>query len=304
MEQKLLKRALLAAAFFASFLAAAPAARADVNFYSRFPDNVLADRLVASMSDEELLGQIFLLGYSGFTVTPELLAWIRDHGLGAVKIFGWNANNLSELTASISTMQRAAHGNRLQIPLIIATDQEGGWVRHIRGDTSITPGNMAIGATDLPEDAHRTGYYIGTELKALGINMDFAPTVDVYSNPHADVIGSRSFGSDPVRTGLLSVAFFRGLKQVGIISTAKHYPGHGAAGSDSHLTLPVIPASLNLLWDRDLVPYRFLIKEGIPAIMAGHLAYPQITGKVWPATLSRYFETQLLRERLGFQGLI
>jgi len=273
-------------------------------FYSALPSTALAQVLVSTMSDEELLGQVFMLGYDGDLPSPEILAWIRDHGLGGVKIFGWNATSLGNLTKSIGLMQTAALGTRLRIPLLIATDQEGGWVRQIKGDTSITPGNMAIGASNLPSDAYKTGLYIGRELGSLGINMDFAPDADVYTNPRADVIGPRSFGSDPTRVGLLAVAFYRGLREAGIISAAKHYPGHGDAAGDSHLTLPVVNATFDQIWRRDLVPYRMLIADGLPAIMSGHLAYPKITGNRLPATLSKVFEREILRTRLGFRGVV
>ena len=294
-----------------SFAAATSTGQADAGtvgvrptFFSALPAGALTQVLVSTMSDRELLGQVFMLGYDGDLPSPEILAWIRDHGLGGVKIFGWNATSLRALTKSITMMQTAALGTRLHIPLLIATDQEGGWVRQIKGDTSVTPGNMAIGATNLPSDAYKTGLYIGRELKSLGVNMDFAPDADVYTNPRADVIGSRSFGSDPTRVGLLAVAFYRGLREAGIISAAKHYPGHGDAAGDSHLTLPVVNATFDQIWSRDLVPFRMLIADGLPAIMSGHLAYPKVTGNRLPATLSKVFESEILRKRLGFHGLI
>lgn len=278
--------------------------QAEVNFYTNMPTEQLLPRLLTSMDDSELLGQVFLLGYAGSLPTPKIMGWITEHGLGGVKIFGWNARNIADLTESITRMQRAATETRLKIPLTVATDQEGGWVRHIQGDTSITPGNMAIGATNLPEDAFKSAYYIGRELHVLGVNMNFAPDVDILTNPHADVIGPRSFGSNPVKAGLLSVAFFKGLQSTGIIATAKHYPGHGDAAGDSHLTLPIIQASLDRIWNRDLVPYRLLVKDGLPAIMVGHLAYPKVTGNFEPASLSPYFVTEILRNRIGFKGVV
>ena len=144
------------------------------------------DRIIASMNDTELLGQIFMLGYFGSKPSEEILHWIGEKKIGGVKIFGWNAEDLGELTESIVQMQRTAAQTRHSIPLFIATDQEGGWVRHVKGTTSVTPGNMAIGATGLPYDAYWSGYHIGSELKQVGINMNFAPTVDVYTNTEAD----------------------------------------------------------------------------------------------------------------------
>jgi beta-N-acetylhexosaminidase len=168
----------------------------------------------------------------------------------------------------------------------------------------VSPGNLALGATGVPGDAYRTGYYLGCELAALGINMDFAPTADVYTNPEASVIGPRSFGSDPGTAGLLSAAYARGMTDAGVLPTAKHFPGHGSADQDSHGHLPKIDVSLRQLLDRDLIPYRILVREGIPAIMTGHLAFPQIVGTLTPASLSPFFLGTILREKLGFKGLI
>ncbi|MFP4266663.1 MAG: glycoside hydrolase family 3 protein [Spirochaetaceae bacterium] len=261
------------------------------------------DRLVSSMDDTELLGQIFLLAYTGTSPSDQILTWIEEKKIGGVKIFGWNAEDLEELSIGISTMQREAARNRLSIPLFVATDQEGGWVRHVKSSTSITPGNMAIGASGLPHDAFWTGYYIAKELKAVGINMNFAPTVDVYSNMEAHVIGPRAFSESPVETANLAVAYYMGMEKAGVISTAKHFPGHGNATEDSHGTLPRIDTPFSVLWDRELLPYRFLIKRDIPAIMSGHLSFPAIEEDI-PASLSSYFLEEVLRERMGFSGIV
>ncbi|MEA1912020.1 MAG: glycoside hydrolase family 3 protein, partial [Spirochaetota bacterium] len=224
--------------------------------------------------------------------------------IGGVKIFGWNVSNLERLGRSITLMQKTASETPLKIPLFIATDQEGGWVRHVKGNTSITPGNMSIGATSIPQDAYNTGKYIGLELKTIGINMNFAPTVDIYTNPDADVIGPRAFSSVPMTTATLSTSFFQGQESAAVISTAKHFPGHGSAGGDSHGMLPIVDADLQTLWDRELLPYRFLIKRNIPAIMSGHISFPDITGKDIAASGSKYFLTTVLREQMGFKGII
>ncbi len=269
------------------------------------PDpTILTESLIHQMTEEEILGQLLLVGYSSVEPTPLLLEWIRSRGIGGVKIFGWNAEDLNRLYRSIQQMQEHSNRRKLKLPLFIATDQEGGWVRHVKGDTAITPGNLALGAARIPYDAYRTGYLIGKELKALGINMNFAPTVDVYVNPEANVIGPRAFSSDPVLTGILGVAYYRGMAEAGIICAAKHYPGHGNADEDSHGALPVIYDSFDTLWKRDLLPYRMLISEGIPAILSGHLSFPKITGDNRPSSLSSFFGTELLRNRLGFQGLL
>ena len=260
--------------------------------------------LASSMSDDELLGQVFMLGYPATDIPPYLRGWIEKRSLGGVKIFPRNVASLRQLAATTAALQETARRQPRQIPLLIATDQEGGWIRHIKHAASQTPGNLALGATGLAADAFQTGRYLGAELAALGINMNFAPTVDVYSDPDAAVIGPRAFSSDPVQTGLLAVAYFRGLQSAGVMATAKHFPGHGAADRDSHLVLPRVGADLELLWQRELVPYRFLAREGLPAIMTGHLAFPEITGNDDSASLSPLFVRDLLRERLGFAGIV
>ena len=258
----------------------------------------------ASLTDDELLGQAFMLGYPDAELTPFLLGWIESRGLGGVKIFPRNVASLARLATDVDAVQAAAQRQPRRIPLLIATDVEGGWIDHVKHQLSKTPGNLAIGAAGMADDAYRTGRYLGLELAALGINMNFAPTVDVYSSPDASVIGPRAFGSDPVQAGLLAVAWFRGLQSAGIIATAKHYPGHGAADRDSHLVLPRVAADRQQLWDRELVPYRFLIREGLPAVMSGHLAFPAIAGEDVPASLSPLFMDELLRDRLGFEGVV
>jgi beta-N-acetylhexosaminidase len=265
---------------------------------------VLAAALVDRMSDEEALGQTFMLGWVGAEPSPLILDWIRDRNLGGVKIFGWNTADTRLLAETVGKLQTEALGTSLKIPLLVATDQEGGLVRHVKGATSETPGNMAIGASGRPIDAYQAGFYIGRELSLLGINMNFAPTVDLYTNRDSVLIGPRSFGSDPVQAGILGAAFVKGLGAAGIIATAKHYPGHGGTELDSHGVLPRIEAPFETLWERELVPYRLLAKEGLPAVMSGHIAFPGTPAGEAPASLSSWFLQDILREKIGYRGLI
>jgi beta-N-acetylhexosaminidase len=184
----------------------------------------------------------------------------------------------------------------------VATDQEGGWIRHIKGATTVTPGNMAIGASGRPYDAYRSAYLIGRELAALGVNMNFAPSVDLATKPRSYIVGPRAFSDDPRTVAALGAAYARGLADAGVIATAKHFPGHGGTEDDSHGILPVIRIDEKTLWERELLPFRVLAAEGVPAIMSGHLAFPLVSDGT-PASLSRYFMTRILRERIGFKGL-
>ena len=262
-----------------------------------------AAALVAQMSDEEVLGQLFMMAYPTDTPPDLLFEWISRRGLGGVKIFGWNAEDTDKLAIAVAAIQKAALSTNGAIPLLVATDQEGGWIRHVKGATSVTPGNMAIGASGRPYDAYWSAYYIGRELDALGVNMNFAPSVDLATKPKSSIIGPRAFSVDPVQAAALGVAYFRGLDDAGIIATAKHFPGHGDTELDSHGILPVIRIDEKLLWSRELLPYRMLSAEGIPAIMSGHLSYPLISKDGKPASLSKTFMTSILRDMIGFKGV-
>ncbi|MDR0302404.1 MAG: glycoside hydrolase family 3 protein [Treponema sp.] len=264
----------------------------------------LAAAIEKAMTDEQALAQVFMLGWVGEEPSPVIMEWIRKRNIGGVKIFGWNTADTLKLAKTVGELQEASLEGAFNIPLIIATDQEGGWIRHVKGNTSETPGNMAIGAASYPRDAYLSGYYIGKELALLGINMNFAPTVDIFSNRDSSLIGPRAFGSDPVKAGIFGAAFMKGQLAAGVIPTAKHYPGHGDTDLDSHGVLPKINLPFETLWERELIPYRMLAAEGIPAVMSGHLAFPMTQAKDTPASLSSWFLNDLLRDKIGFNGVI
>jgi len=274
-----------------------------LDFWSDVPNEQLARQITEEMTDSELLSQTFMFGWAG-AEPPELLYQWVERGLGSVKVFGWNTDDIHLVAKSISSLQKKSLTGRFRIPLFVATDQEGGWIRHVKGDTSITPGNMAIGASGYPADSWYTAYYISEEIKALGINMNFAPTVDLFTNHESTIIGTRSFGEDPEKAGILGAAFASGSSAAGVIPTAKHFPGHGDTSLDSHGKLPVINISFDTFKNRELIPYLYLVKENVPAIMSGHLSYPQIDTSGAPASLSKYFLSDLLRNQLGYKGLI
>ena len=264
----------------------------------------LAAAIEEAMSDDQALAQVFMLGWVGAEPSPLIMDWIRDRNIGGVKIFGWNTEDTVLLARTVGALQEASLKGAFNIPLLVATDQEGGWIRHVKGSTSETPGNMAIGASGYPHDAYLTGYYIGRELALLGINMNFAPTVDLFTNRESELIGPRAFGNNPVNVGILGAAIMNGQQAAGFITTSKHYPGLGDTDLDSHGVLPSIDISFETLWDRELVPYRMLASEGLPAIMSGHLAFPKTTAKGTPASLSSWFLKDILRDKINYRGII
>jgi len=273
-------------------------------FWDAVPDGELAGKIASAMTDEELLAQIFMFGWAGSDPSPLVVDWVGDHSLGSIKVFGWNTDNTDKVAQAVLLLQKKASEGRFRIPLLVATDQEGGWIRHIKGRTSQTPGNLAIGASGLPSDSWYSGFYISRELAALGINLNFAPTVDLYTDHESTVIGPRSFGEDPEAAGILGSAFVAGSRAAGVLTTAKHFPGHGDTGLDSHGKLPEIRISRDTLYKRELVPFRSLIAAGVPAVMSGHLGFPRITGNGVPATFSSLFLRDILRKELGFDGLV
>ena len=275
-----------------------------LNFSDNGTPEEIAAAIEQAMTDEQALAQVFMLGWVGAEPSPLIVDWIRDRNIGGIKIFGWNTEDTSLLARTVGTLQETSLKGPFNIPLLVATDQEGGWIRHVKGNTSETPGNMAIGASGYPRDAYLAGYYIGKELALLGINMNFAPTVDLFTNRESELIGPRAFGSNPVNVGILGAAFIKGQQAAGVIPTAKHYPGHGDTELDSHGVLPSIDISFETLWDRELIPYRMLAAEGLPAVMSGHIAFPNTQAKTVPASLSSWFLEDILRVKMGYQGII
>ncbi|MGH3392343.1 MAG: glycoside hydrolase family 3 protein, partial [Actinomadura sp.] len=228
--------------------------------------------------------------------------WLLDElerGLGGVTLFAINGNvpgtaELAELTAAL----------RKAGDPVISIDEEGGDVTRLAHRTgSPYPGNAALGAVDDPELTRRVHRSLGAELAQVGVNLDFAPSVDVNIADDNPVIGTRSFGSDAQLVARHAAAATVGLQEAGVAACAKHFPGHGSTRVDSHLEAPVVDADLELLERRELVPFRAAIEAGVQTVMTAHLNLPAITGGV-PATLSHAAITGLLRERLGFQGVV
>ncbi|WP_228645758.1 glycoside hydrolase family 3 protein [Microtetraspora sp. AC03309] len=269
---------------------------------------------LAGMSVEEKVGQLFMPVVYGSRADSEHRENTARFGVGTpaeaiekyhpggVIIFPW-AGNVSDAKqlAALTTGLRRASG---KVPLMIGVDQEHGIVSPLGSIVTKLPGAMAIGSTGDPANAREAARLTGTELRALGITMDFAPVADVNINPRNPVIGPRAFGSDPARVATMVGAAVDGFHAAGIASTAKHFPGHGDTSTDSHTGLPVIQHS-KAQWRRlDAPPFREAIEHGIDAIMTAHVVMPKLDPSGDPATLSRTILTGLLRDELGFEGVI
>jgi beta-N-acetylhexosaminidase len=213
-----------------------------------------------------------------------------------------NVESPAQLRQLNLTLWQAAIDNG-EPPPLIGIDQEGGQLIAIRGGTTELPGNMALGATRSPELAYQAGAVLGRELLAMGVNLNLAPALDVNINPQNPVVGTRSFGDDPEWVSKLGVALINGLRDQGVMAAAKHFPGHGDTSVDSHYAAAVVHHNAARLNEVELKPFRAAISAGVPAILTAHVTYTALD-QDYPATLSARILTKLLREELGFTGLI
>ena len=269
------------------------------------------DSTLASLSLRERVGQMvwrWVLGdyaSEGDSSYERARADVVDLGIGGITM---SLGSPIEVAAKINALQRVA-----KVPLIVSSDLEpnlgrleGGIFSHYLtdgGGATVLPNAMAIAATGRDEDAFEAGRIIAREAKAVGIRVNFAPSVDVNNNPSNPVINVRSFGEDPQRVARLSELFIRGTQEQGVAATAKHFPGHGDTDVDSHAGLPVVTATRQRLDSLELVPFRAAIAAGVSMVMTAHIALPAVQGdSTTPATLAPRILTGLLRDTLHFGG--
>jgi len=244
-----------------------------------------------------------LLSFAGEELSAAAAEALAARAAGVTLYRFLNVRSATQVRALTDTLRAAA--DRLGLPpLVIAADHETGQMHVLGDDATPFAGAMAIGAAGDQDLAERVGAAIGTELRAVGVNLVYAPVCDLATNPRNPVVGIRSFGDDPVAVGRLAAATVRGLQSAGVAATAKHFPGHGDPSGDSHLGLPVIERTADELRLRELVPFRAAIDAGARVEMAGHLAVPALTGRRdLPATIAPEILRTLLRGDLGFGGL-
>ncbi|MEC0240060.1 glycoside hydrolase family 3 N-terminal domain-containing protein [Paenibacillus dokdonensis] len=274
------------------------------------------DKLISYMTVSEQVGQILMPdirqwnGHVTTTVNEGLKRSIHDQDLGGLILFDKNIVDIRQVTTLTHDLQMEAG----DIPLFLGIDQEGGVVKRIPGGTNL-PGQMALGATGDTALAEAAGRLTGEELKALGLQVNFAPVLDINSNPDNPIIGMRSFSSDADLVSRLGLASIKGLQQSRVIAAVKHFPGHGDTTVDSHLGMPVLTHSRERLEAVELKPFRAAIDNGVEMIMTAHIAFPAVDNEhvislkdgssvPIPATLSKKVLTGLLRGELGYKGVI
>jgi Beta-glucosidase-related glycosidases len=251
----------------------------------------------------EKVGQLFVFGFHGYEPTEEIISLIEKYGIGGTIYFGRNVRNARQVHRLSSSLKditgRAGRPN-----MLVAIDQEGGMVARIVDGVTLMPGNMALGATGSAEGAGETARVCGEELRLLGVTMNYAPCLDVNNNPDNPVINVRSYGDRAQVAGDLGKAALLGYQASKIAATVKHFPGHGDTSVDSHHALPVIPHNRERLDTIELAPFRAAIAAGTAAIMTAHVCLPALDPSGKPSTLSEPVLTGLLREELGYKGVI
>lgn len=251
----------------------------------------------------ELIGQHVLIGVSGYALTSDEKKFIVENNISGVVLFSRNVSEPKQVWELCSEIQSLRHQTTEKTPLYIAIDMEGGRVARLKAPFTEWPPLKTLGDLDSPTLSFNFARAMGQELKAVGINLDFAPCIDVFSNPKNTVIGDRAISSDPEMVAKHTSALIRGYMKSEIIPCAKHFPGHGDTIIDSHEDLPVENADMERLNSLELIPFKKAFKSRLEMTMTAHIRFPKIDPE-WPVTLSEIFLKRILREEMKYRGLI
>ena len=250
------------------------------------------------MSVRDMVGQMFVVGMAGTEPDYYIEKMVQERNVGGVLLFGYNMESKGQTRALTESLQELALATEPSTPLFVAVDHEGGEVSHAPWVT-YQPSAAELGGRGDKREVRGSYERIGLELRQAGVNTDLAPVVDT---GYGSAIGSRSFGDDPETVSRLGAAAVDGFQDAGVVSSAKHFPNHGVAVSDSHTSLPVVDHDLQTIESYDLPPFRAAVQAGVPMVMVGHLLYPAIDPDL-PVSLSPK-AIGLLRENLGFEGVV
>lgn len=255
------------------------------------------------MTLREKLGQLFIIGVAGTELSGTEEDFLVNNNIGGVILMGRNCKTPEQIHQLSTSIQKLRHKTNLKTPFFISTDMEGGRVARLKAPFTQWPSLRKLGDIDSPSLAFNMSMFMGRELRAVGINLDFAPCVDVLTNPTNTAIGDRALSADPEMVAKMSSALVRGYMKSEIITCAKHFPGHGNTVVDSHEELPVEDASMERLNNIELVPFKKAIRSRVDLIMMSHVLYKNIDPE-FPASLSEIFTKKILREELRYRGLI
>lgn len=261
------------------------------------------DEIMANLSLEAKVGQLFVFSISDDHIDDATAAFLQNTRAGNIILYNKNIKDPNQIIDLNKSLQNQIIRNT-KLPAFIGIDQEGGQITRLSNGEAFFPGAMACSAAGDPDVTYKQGQYMGQELKALGINMDFAPVVDINSNPQNPVINTRAYGDNPDTVSSYSAGMIKGLQEQNVIACVKHFPGHGDTITDSHYSLPTINKSLDDLKQMEFIPFQKAVDNGTDAIMTAHITFPQIESNNLPATLSKTFLTDILRNQMNFNGLI
>ena len=256
---------------------------------------------IDNMTLDEKIGQMITVGIDGYTINDKTKELIQDKKVGGVILFKNNVSDSNQLLELINNIKDINSTNKT--PIFISVDQEGGRVNRLPKEIKQLPSSEVIGKKNDNNLAYDIGKDMGYALKNFGFNMDFAPVLDINSNPNNTVIGDRAFSSDKDVVANLGVSEIKGFESSNIIPVAKHFPGHGDTSTDSHYALPVINKTLDELQSVEFVPFKKAIEENVPAVMVSHILMPKIDDTN-PASMSKTIITDILRKDLKFDGLV
>ncbi|AHI07252.1 hypothetical protein BDW_13760 [Bdellovibrio bacteriovorus W] len=255
------------------------------------------------MSIKDIIGQHIFIGLSGHALTNDEKKFIIKNNIGGICLFGRNVDSPEQVRELCAEIQDLRHQQADKAPLFIGIDMEGGRVHRLKAPFTKWPALKYLGDLDAPTVSYNFANAMGKELRAVGINLDFAPCVDIFTNPSNTVIGDRSLSSDPELVAKHASALVRGYIKADIITCAKHFPGHGNTLVDSHEDLPIENLDLQTLDNRELIPFKRAFKSRVDMVMTSHIKFPKIDPD-WPVTLSEKFVTDILRNELRYRGLI
>ncbi|WP_379147206.1 beta-N-acetylhexosaminidase [Paenibacillus sp. sgz500992] len=256
---------------------------------------------LANMTLEEKIGQMLLVGIDGIKLDTQAKRMIAEDKIGGIILYKDNISNLKGMVSLINDLKKSNAEN--PVPLFMSVDQEGGKVSRMPDEYAAIPSNGSVGAADNSGAAGTMGKLLARELLSAGYNMDFAPVLDINSNPDNPVIGDRSFGNTADLVSRLGIAEMKGIASEGVIPVVKHFPGHGDTSVDSHLELPVVNKTAAQLAKLEWQPFEAAIQENADAVMVAHILFPELDSDK-PASLSRAIIGKLLREEMGFQGVV
>ena len=256
-----------------------------------------------NMTIEEKIAQMLVVYYSSYEVDETLISLLESTTPGGFIVMGDNINTYDQTKKFIDDLNKYS-----KIPMIISTDEEGGNVQRLEYLTDIDvthiPYMYDVGKTNDENVSKKVAKVMAEELRTLGINLTYAPVLDIYSNPNNTIIGKRSFGESKELVSKMAIAFNEGLEENNIMGAYKHFPGHGDTDVDSHEDLPIINKTYEELKEEELVPFQYAIDKGAKMIMVGHIALPNITGDNTPASLSKKVITDILKTDMKYDGLV